>query len=133
MAVNTAGRKRKEANKSNNIQEGIVVIPPHSLTTPLISIDEGDEASNVQVMNPVPPSGLKHLIDSEGEAVSESVHGSLGEVAQKEVDAKKLISIQRKVGFTFDIEEEELQSRLVELDEVDRVKNVERVQDMGHQ
>lgn len=41
--------------------------------------------------------------------------------------------IQKEVGFSFQAGDEEIHSKLVELDNVDREKNVELVQERGTQ
>jgi hypothetical protein len=41
------------------------------------------------------------------------------------------MGIQRKVGFTFEGREQNVKKKLVELEKVDRAKNVVRVSEMG--
>jgi hypothetical protein len=50
----------------------------------------------------------------------------------KEDEAVLLIGIQKEVGFNFEVGDVELQSKLVELDNFDREKNVELVQERGY-
>jgi hypothetical protein len=133
MAVNGVGRRRKDPMKSNS-KEGDhsrTVLRPQTL-----SIADGCAETppiDLQVLLPVPAFGLNKLFDCDGRAVSDSLLVSGGGDAQKKEEAKILIEIQKEVGFTFEMGEDELQSKLVELDDVDRAKNVVREQVNGYQ
>jgi hypothetical protein len=52
---------------------------------------------------------------------------------RKEEEAAVLMGIQKQVSFTFEMEDREIQSKLVELETIDRVKNSERERRNGYQ
>ncbi|MCI54407.1 hypothetical protein A2U01_0075657, partial [Trifolium medium] len=73
-------------------------------------------------------SGIDHLVDVDGEFVPDSLPDFEGEDARKEGEAKILLGIQKEVGFTFAIDDVEIQNKLVELENIDREKNDVREQ-----
>jgi hypothetical protein len=77
-------------------------------------------------------SGLQYLTDGEGGFIPETNFEGDGNVVSKEDEAKILVVIQKEVGFNFEANDEEIQSKLVELDNNDRMKNVEQVHERGN-
>ncbi|MCH79505.1 hypothetical protein A2U01_0000255 [Trifolium medium] len=73
---------------------------------------------------PIPNSGINFLFDNEGEVVPDSISATEDGLLRKEEEACFLMGIQKEVGFTFEAEESEIQSRLVELERNDRKKNI---------
>ncbi|WJX28774.1 hypothetical protein P8452_17453 [Trifolium repens] len=82
---------------------------------------EEEQEFELQVVLPFSDSGINLLLDKNG--VEDRV--SEGE------EVAKLMGIQRKVGFTFEGREQNVKKKLVELEKVDRAKNVVRVSEMG--
>jgi hypothetical protein len=76
-------------------------------------------------------SGLQYLMDGEWGFIPETNSEGDGNAVSKEDEAKILVVIQKEVGFNFEANDEEIQSKLVELDNNDRMKNVEQVPERG--
>jgi hypothetical protein len=86
---------------------------------------------DLEVVLPFPDSGLNILLNPiEGASGSEQVAREDGRLPEAE-EALKLLSIQKKVGFTFVDNENEIQGRLEELEKVDRAINVVRASEEG--
>jgi hypothetical protein len=85
----------------------------------------------LEVVLPFPGSGLNLLLNpDEGLHCLDQVCSRDGRVPEVE-EAAKLVEIQKQVGFTFVNNESEIQGRLVELEKMDRAKNVVRVSEEG--
>jgi hypothetical protein len=134
-----AGRRRKEQirKKSKNggsVNEGgqlCEINLPQALPLP-IDVEE-PPAINLEVVLPLPGSGINHLLDSDGASAQDSTSDRGGVAAAREEEAKILIDIQHEVGFTFENGEEEIQSKLVELEKIDFEKKIVREQGRGYQ
>jgi hypothetical protein len=131
MAVNSLGKRRKEVSRSIS-QSGDGIEGQRQLQEPLTSTaSEEISAIDLQVVLPMPTSGINLIVNNDGAVLSDSLQGSGDDSARKIEEAGKLLDIQKKVGFTFDVGDSETQSKLVELDDLDRMRNVDRVQDGG--
>jgi hypothetical protein len=97
---------------------------------------EGGEVSpgiDLHVELPFLDSGLNHVLDNGGEFVPESNPEEAANGITKEEEARMLIGIQKKVGFYFDVGDDELQSKLIELENSDRgTKVVDLVAESGN-
>jgi hypothetical protein len=64
-------------------------------------------------------------------------HGDTVETDQNGVSMEKeaniLLGIQKEVGFTFEVEDEDIHNRLVELENNDKLKNDDLVRERGNQ
>ncbi|KAK2413385.1 zinc finger CCCH domain-containing protein [Trifolium repens] len=131
-----AGKRKKEGSRKK-VREGSGVseggancdlLSPHSSA----STQEEEELSAIglQVVLPMPPSGINLIVDSNGDEVSDSISDTQ-RVVDKEEEATLLIGIQKEVGFTFEVGEEEIQSKLVELENFDNEQKTVRVQQRG--
>jgi hypothetical protein len=129
MAVSTAGRRRKENGKENQNASEF----NQAILTPQEEDHDQHPAIDLHVQLPLPASGINYVLDSDVDSVSDSIQEGGGEEVAKEEEAKRLIGIQKEVEFSFEVGDEEIQSKLVELDEVDRKNNVEREQQRGYQ
>jgi hypothetical protein len=76
-------------------------------------------------------SGLNQIFATEGGFVPEEGSEEEGDMVSKE--ASTLMRIQKEVGFSFEGGEEEIQSKLVELEKKDKEKHVDLVQERGDQ
>jgi hypothetical protein len=83
---------------------------------------------DLHVVLPMPSSGIHLLLNNEGESVNESISESGEDVGRLDEEANSLIAIQKEVGFTFENGEEEIQSKLVELEKLDLKKKIVREQ-----
>ncbi|GAU50244.1 hypothetical protein TSUD_194790 [Trifolium subterraneum] len=110
VATKSGGRRRREdpKGKSKEVAPGVVEIQSHSSSTPVVA--EEVPTIELQVVLPMPSSGINLVVNNDGETVFESISESGEEVARKEEEAKALIDIQKKVGFTFEGGEEDIQS-----------------------
>jgi predicted sugar kinase len=134
-----AGRRRKEQIRKNAKNGGSVIEGGHSCETivsqPLpLPIDvEEPPAINLEVVLPLPGSGINHVLDLDGASAQDSTSDRGGVAAAREEEAKILIDIQHEVGFTFENGEEEIQSKLIELEKIDYEKKIVREQKRGYQ
>jgi hypothetical protein len=134
-----AGRRRKEANKKT--QRGGAITSDEVLVSDDLlgqsqprpmEVEEHPEFV-LEVVLPIPSSGVNLLMDNDGESVSESNSVASDEAASRVLEANVLIGIQKEVGFTFEGDEEIIQSKMVELEENDIEKRIEREQRRGFQ
>jgi hypothetical protein len=72
-----------------------------------------------------PNSGINLLTDSEISRKSNNSQQTQKEDREKLIQAAKLLSIQRGVGFSFEINDDLTLKQLVELEKCDRVKKME--------
>ncbi|WJX43771.1 hypothetical protein P8452_30829 [Trifolium repens] len=72
-----------------------------------------------------PASGINLLSGSETSRVSDSLPQSLNEDKDKYVEAAKLLSIQKNVGFSFVEATSDTLKHLVEQENCDRIKKME--------
>jgi hypothetical protein len=73
------------------------------------------------------------VLDLDGASAQDSTSDRGGVAAAREEEANILIDIQQEVGFTFECGEEEIQSKLVELEKIDFEKKIVREQGRGYQ
>jgi hypothetical protein len=123
MSMKVAGRRLKEVVKNN---QSIAPTP----TQHLQQQGEADvPAIDLEVVLPMPNYGLNLLFDNEGGFIPESSSETGGAEDPKVEEAKTLIGIQKDVGVSFVMGEEEIQNKLVELDDSDKLKIVELEQE----
>jgi hypothetical protein len=89
---------------------------------------EGRIANQVGV---TPASGINLLFGSEMSRVSDSVSQSREEDKDKYVEAAKLLSIQKKVGFNFEEATSDTIKHLIDQEKCDRTKKMEWEQKEG--
>ncbi|KAK2429449.1 hypothetical protein QL285_027887 [Trifolium repens] len=146
LTLKAAGRRQKENGKGSSSSDDcsleVAMVPPLPAPTlePLVSVNplpqldtEMRTVSNLVAVTPVPNSGLNLLLDNGGGFILEPTMEEADIGISKEDEATLLIGIQKEVGFNFEVGDVELQSKLVELDNFDREKNVELVQERGYQ
>ncbi|WJX21836.1 hypothetical protein P8452_11212 [Trifolium repens] len=125
-------RKKGEASKKGSLKgHGSVggVQPSLPVGTSSQAVEGSD--FELEVVLPFPGSGLNLLLNpDEGLHCLDQVCSRDGRVPEVE-EAAKLVEIQKQVGFTFVNNESEIQGRLVELEKMDRAKNVVRVSEEG--
>jgi hypothetical protein len=134
-----AGRRRKEANKKT--QRGGAITSDeapaceNTMGQPQLRSTEVEEHPEfvLEVVLPIPSSGVNLLLDNDGESISESNSVVSDEEASRVSEAKVLMGIQKEVGFTFEGNEEMIQGKMVELEENDLEKKIEREQRRGFQ
>jgi hypothetical protein len=80
----------------------------------------------------LPASGMNLIINDDGESVPESISDFEDSVARKKEEVNILIDIQKEAGFTFEAGEDEIQSKLLDLEKIDCNKMVEREQGGGY-
>jgi hypothetical protein len=129
LTLKAAGRKRKEGNKELNevnvLSSGSV--QAESVMAP-ISEGEASPGIDLHVELPFIDSGLNCVVDSGGGFVPDSNLEEEVNVITKEEEARILIGLQKEVGFNFEVGDDEVQRKLVELEDSDRGRNVELVQ-----
>jgi hypothetical protein len=121
MAVKASGKRRKEAG---SMKQG------NDVSADTNSSSNGNDENpgiDLQVVLPTPSSGVNLLVDQDGGSVHVSVSNSGDVASSKEEDVRALMAIQKRVGFSFEANEDEIQSKLIELENVDEVKVQERV------
>jgi hypothetical protein len=128
LSLKAAGRKRKDGSKKSH-GGGDPVVNDVQLVSQPPAIYDGDFDLYMEL--PVQNSGLNHIFANGWGFVPEEESAVDGEEVAKE--ARILLGIQKKVGFSFEGGEEEIQSKLVELEKKDKEKNVELVQERGYQ
>jgi hypothetical protein len=121
-----AGRKRKEGSKQTQGGDDSVGNGTQLVPEPPAKI-HGD--FELHVVLPLQNSGLNQIFAAEGVFVPEEGSEEDGDMVSKE--ASTLMRIQKEVGFSFEGGEEEIQSKLVELEKKDKEKHVDLVQDRG--
>jgi hypothetical protein len=140
-SMKEAGKRRKEAKKKKSREgdvqnEGVVTkvgvmcnhsSQPHALSTMQDSVEP--PVIGLHVVLPLPPSGLTLVMDDHGESMPDSISDTDDGAVRREEEANILIGIQKQVGFTFDGDEDEIQSKLVELETHDNEKKVVREQE----
>jgi hypothetical protein len=127
-ALTTVGKRRKEENRCNNPEAELTSVPSqptNSLAPQNVAVAQ---EFDLHVVLPMPSSGIHLLLNNEGESVNESISESGEDVGRLDEEANSLIAIQKEVGFTFENGEEEIQSKLVELEKLDLKKKIVREQ-----
>jgi hypothetical protein len=121
MAVKAAGKRRKEVDSTKQRNED----PADNN----LSLHDGDGNQGIElyVELPIPSSGVNLLVDQDGGSVQESLSNSGDVACSKEEEVRALMDIQKRVGFSFDANEDEIQSKLIELENIDEEKVHERV------
>jgi hypothetical protein len=136
-SMKEVGKRRKEAKKKhrggdaiNNGEISTVGVVCNDSLQPQVVISTPDSveppAIELQVVLPVPNFGIMLMMDEHGESVPDSISDSDDVVARREEEANILIGIQKQVGFTFEGGEEEIQSKLVEVEILDSEQKVVR-------
>ncbi|WJX76281.1 hypothetical protein P8452_59720 [Trifolium repens] len=88
---------------------------------------------DLHVVLPLPSSGIHLVVNNDGDPVPETPPELGGEVERYEEEANTLIDIQKKVGFTFEGEEGEIQNKLIELAKIDHDQKIVREHEAGYQ
>jgi hypothetical protein len=128
QSLKAAGRKRKEVGKKITGGGSITDIVFEQQTEEPIQ-EEGSVDRQAEL--PLEDSGLNHLFDNEGGFIPESIAEDEGDAVPKDIEANILMVIQKEVGFSFQAGEDQIHGKLMELDNIDREKNVELVQEGG--
>jgi hypothetical protein len=123
MAMEASGKRRKAAGQLK---------PGNQPPSQPIPMAEDVPGIDLHVALPMPRSGIDDLIDDDGEVVPDSAL-MLGGGFINEEEVTVLMGIQQQVGFSFQNNEHEIHSRLVELEVTDRRQNVEVEQGRGDQ
>jgi hypothetical protein len=123
-------QRRRGCHKNSN-EAGSDGDIPLELETAILRLKDGEGSSRRQERvllsrNPgaTPNSGINLLTDSEISRRSENSHQSQEDDREKVIQAAKLLSIQKGVGFSFEINEELIIKQLIELEKSDRVKRM---------
>jgi hypothetical protein len=127
-ALTTVGKRRKEDNCCNHSEAEIPTVPLQPLLTLSTPNVAETQDFDLHVVLPMPSSGIHLLLNNDGVSVDESISESGEEVDRKKEEANTLIAFQKEVGFTFENGEEEIQSKLVELENHDLKKKIVREQ-----
>ncbi|MCI30140.1 hypothetical protein A2U01_0051349, partial [Trifolium medium] len=132
MSLKSSGKRKKDANTAKDGSKNRHSVgrscsgPQHPEPTSCQRSVE-QPGNDLQVALPMPPTGINHLVDDDGDFVPASCSATEGVIVTKEEEAKILLGIQKEVGFTFDASDVEIQSKLVVLEYNDKANNVERV------
>jgi hypothetical protein len=133
MALESSGRRRKDGRPSNLNTPSQASI----LSTPEVHTDSQRPPQytdfNIEVVLPFHGSDINDLVDDDGLVVPDSISATEETRFQQEEEAAILMGIQKEVGFTFEVEDAEIQSKLVELERSDRAQNIQREQGRGYQ
>jgi hypothetical protein len=86
--------------------------------------DKGPTVANT-FSTPTPTSGLNLLSGSDISRVPESQPQGQDVEKEKLIEAAKLLSIQKEVGFNFDVSDDEILKNLVEQEKSDREKKID--------
>jgi hypothetical protein len=133
LTLKVAGRRRKDVDVGTTRADDLPLISTGSEPQPgLHGVEEQAPVRNPVPGPGVPGSGLNLLVDHDGGSVPDSISNSGGAIVRKEEEAKILIEIQKDVGFTFEAGDDEIQSKLVELDNIDRLKHDGREEERVH-
>ncbi|MCH86174.1 hypothetical protein A2U01_0007028, partial [Trifolium medium] len=100
LALKSAGKRRKVADPA-------ILVPMCQAST---SAAEVGVAPGIDVL-PILGSGIDLLLDKEGDLAPDSFSATEEGRFRKEDEANVLMGIQKEVGFTFEVEESEIQSR----------------------
>ncbi|MCH82424.1 hypothetical protein A2U01_0003230 [Trifolium medium] len=117
MSLKSAGKRKKDAN---TVMDGSInrhtvgrscsgsqqPVPPE-LTSCHRTVEQ--PGIDLQVVLPLPPTGINHLVDDDGASVPASFSATEGVCAIREDEAKVLLGIQKDVGFTFEASDVEIQ------------------------
>jgi hypothetical protein len=131
LSLKAAGARRQ---KEGVVKQHRPIDPPISEDPPVpIPSNHQARSFDLHVVLPMPSSGIHHVLDDDGGLIQQDNPDAARNGITKEKEAEILIEIQKEVGFSFEIEEEEIQSKLVELDNIDKMKKDEVVQQRGDQ
>ncbi|GAU28382.1 hypothetical protein TSUD_257100 [Trifolium subterraneum] len=111
-SLKSTSRRRKDDHRGKSIKGVLpkVVLQPDSESSNQVPVEV--PTINLQVVLPMPSSGLNLVINNDGDFVPDST-SEVGEVViRREEEAKILIDIQKVVGFTFEGGEDEIQSKM---------------------
>ncbi|MCI42648.1 hypothetical protein A2U01_0063885, partial [Trifolium medium] len=103
----TSSRRRKEGGRRS---EDATVEGDNPQSRNQVQRIEEPDGINLHVVLPSPASGINLVIDNDGDALPEGGPNVDVDNIRKEGEAKILIGIQKEVGFTFDVDEGEIQS-----------------------
>ncbi|WJX73890.1 hypothetical protein P8452_57618 [Trifolium repens] len=133
-------QQRRRGFRKNPNEAGSDGDIPSELDSDGLRPIDGEESSRRQerarlLMNPgaTPNSGINLLSTSEISGKSNNSQHTQEEDREKLIQAAKLLSIQRGVGFSFEIEDDLTLKQLVELEKCDRAKKMEWEQREGDQ
>jgi hypothetical protein len=129
LTLKAAGRKRKEGNKELN-EVNVLSSGSVQAESAMAPISEGEASPGIDLHVELPfiDSGLNCVVDSGGGFVPDSNLEEEVNVITKEEEARILIGLQKEAGFNFEVGDDEVQRKLVELEDSDRGRNVELVQ-----
>jgi hypothetical protein len=129
---NRRKKQRRRGLQKNPDEAGSDGDIPLELEPHVLRLNEGEGSSRrhervLLLRNPggTPPSGINLLSEGQISSISDHSRQSQEEDRDKVIQAAKLLSLQRGVGFTFEVEEEVTIKQLVELEKCDRVKKME--------
>jgi hypothetical protein len=129
LILKNAGRRRKEDPKGKSSEGDLLRLDQQSSNHSATCSPGVCPTPTVDATLPIPGSGVAHLLDIDGDPVPESV----GAGVSMEAEAVVLLGIQKEVGFTFEVGDDEIQSKLIELANKHSDRNVEWEQRRGYQ
>ncbi|KAK2406699.1 zinc finger CCCH domain-containing protein [Trifolium repens] len=133
LTLKATGKRRKEGGRSCSNSDDTQPNLIHDMANQFPQ-QGGEQHTGIELHVELPfcNSGLNHLLDNDGGFVPElSLENEVNDVI-KNKEVKTLIAIQKEVGFNFEATEEEVQEKLVELDNFDREKIAELVLERGN-
>jgi hypothetical protein len=113
--------------------DGEEIIPAMGVSIEISKEKEGARLPTGVTQTPTPASGLNLISGSEISRVSDSQSQGQGVDKEKMIEAAKLLSIQKEVGFNFEVAEEETLKKLVEQELCDREKKMDWEKSVGDQ
>jgi hypothetical protein len=129
LTLMAAARKKKDGGSSTS---GIGDPPSAAIQSELVTPAPQVAAAGSQDMIHAPISGLNYVIDNEGGFLPDSNPEEGDDAVPKELEAEILMGVQKQIGFNYEVGDDVIQHKLMELDSFDKEKNVELVQERGY-
>ncbi|KAK2430144.1 hypothetical protein P8452_43598 [Trifolium repens] len=134
VAKHRRRRQRGGGVRLNGVEsEEEEITPAMEVSTEFSKEKEGARLPRGVTQTPTPASGLILISGSEISRVPDSQSQGHGVDKEKLIEAAKLLSIQKEVGFNFEVAEEETLKNLVEQELCDREKKMDWEKSVGDQ